>query len=707
MTPSDTLFGSQWHYSLLGTRGPELLVQRLWNDYNGAGIAVGIFDDGVQTSHFDLQANYAVNREVIIAGQRLSGAATQSTSRHGTAVAGLIAASANGLDSIGLAYGASITGINIFDSLGSTFINSGNATVLANFYNAIHQSTNFDVINNSWGTKPSFSFAQNSTNEGGFAETIEDEYVFIANAGRNGLGTIIAQAAGNDNTNANGDGVNASRYTITVGAIHQDGFVSSYSNYGANLLVSAAGGDFSSIRNGLGIVTTDRTDVAGYNLRGATTTASNFTNDFGGTSAATPLVTGTVALMLDANANLGWRDVQNILALSADHTGSAIGSVTPGAQENNTWFFNGATNWNGGGQHFSEDYGYGRINTFAAVRMAEAWSLFTPSQTSANERSATTGTITVNKAIADLSTLTHQFTLSANISLEHVDITLELTHNYFTDLLAYLVSPSGTEVQLLDGRTGNSSTSDGVLRWTFGVEAFHGESAAGLWTLRVVDKAAADAGFLNSISLTAFGSQVSDNDTYHYTDEFLAMANLDPSRKFLTDLDGGNDWIDAAAITSNLAINLNANATSTIDGQTFIAIGNTTTIENAIAGDGNDRLLGNALANTLHGMRGNDLLDGGAGIDHLFGGAGNDQIVFDSADLAGTINGGSGTDTLLLTSQSLPLNFNLAANEIEFASLTQVSGTGYNQVTASTVFDGSWSNATTTQILAAWNIDPI
>ncbi len=705
MTPTDSLFGSQWHYSLLGTRGSELLVQRLWNEYSGAGVAVGIYDDGVQVNHYDLQGNYSAGLEIFIAGQRLSGAATQTTSRHGTAVAGLIAAAANGLDSVGLAFGASVTGVNIFDSLGSVFINSSNATILGNFYNAIHQATNFSVINNSWGAKPAFNQSQNLTNEGGFAETVEDEYAYIASAGRGGLGTVIVQAAGNDNTNANGDGVNASRFTITVGAIHQDGHASSYSNYGANLLVSSAGGDYSSIRNGLGIITTDRTDTAGYNLRGATTTASNFTNDFGGTSAATPLVTGTVALMLEANANLGWRDVQAVLALSADHTGSAIGSLAPGHQENNTWFLNHAGNWNGGAQHFSEDYGFGRVNAFAAVRMAEVWSLFSPSQTSANEKTVTTGTFIVNKAIADLSTFTHQFTLGENINLEHIDLTLNLTHSYFTDLRIFLVSPQGTEVQLLDGRTGNGSTSDTGLGWSFGIEAFRGENSAGTWTLRVVDAAAADIGVLNSINLTAFGSQISANDIFHYTDEFLAMNSLEAARAVLTDIDGGTDWIDAAAITGNLSINLNAGATSTIDGQKFTSIAATTSIENAVTGDGNDQLLGNALNNTLYGMRGNDVLKGGLGVDHLFGGAGNDQIVFDVADLGGSINGGAGVDTLLLNNQSLPLGFNLAANEFEFATLNQQSGAGVNQVIATTTYDNTWAALTTTQLLTAWSFD--
>ncbi|MFC5485747.1 Ig-like domain-containing protein, partial [Microvirga aerilata] len=53
-----------------------------------------------------------------------------------------------------------------------------------------------------------------------------------------------------------------------------------------------------------------------------------------------------------------------------------------------------------------------------------------------------------------------------------------------------------------------------------------------------------------------------------------------------------------------------------------------TLIENAIAGDGSDLLIGNSADNSLWGMRGNDTFHGGAGNDTLFGGAGTDTAVY-------------------------------------------------------------------------------
>ncbi len=57
-----------------------------------------------------------------------------------------------------------------------------------------------------------------------------------------------------------------------------------------------------------------------------------------------------------------------------------------------------------------------------------------------------------------------------------------------------------------------------------------------------------------------------------------------------------------------------------------------TSIENLIAGSGNDVLTGNAAANRLQGGEGNDVLEGGLGDDVLEGGAGSDDYRFSRGD---------------------------------------------------------------------------
>ena len=150
---------------------------------------------------------------------------------------------------------------------------------------------------------------------------------------------------------------------------------------------------------------------------------------------------------------------------------------------------NGAANWNGGGMHFSQDYGYGMVDAYNAVRMAEVWSLFGPAQTSANEESVTTS-VDVDQPIDDLSTLEFQFTVDDfDLTIEHVELTLTLTHCAILDLNVYLVSPDGTETMLLDQTTGRPTAAENTLTWTFGIDGLRGELAEGVWTIRVEDVA--------------------------------------------------------------------------------------------------------------------------------------------------------------------------------------------------------------------------
>ena len=89
----------------------------------------------------------------------------------------------------------------------------------------------------------------------------------------------------------------------------------------------------------------------------------NFQSELEGTAFAAPLVSGVVALMLQANPRLGLRDVQEILAYTARQNDP----LDP------TWQINDAVNWNGGGLHVSNDYGFGLVDAAAAVALARSW----------------------------------------------------------------------------------------------------------------------------------------------------------------------------------------------------------------------------------------------------------------------------------------------------------------------------------------------
>ncbi len=81
------------------------------------------------------------------------------------------------------------------------------------------------------------------------------------------------------------------------------------------------------------------------------------------TNLATPVFSGVVALMLDANPEIGYRDVRQILALSAKKSADA----------STIWQDNHAVNGNGGTMHVSHGFSFGEVNALAAVRLAETW----------------------------------------------------------------------------------------------------------------------------------------------------------------------------------------------------------------------------------------------------------------------------------------------------------------------------------------------
>ncbi len=483
-----------------------------------------------------------------------------------------------------------------------------------------------DIVNDSWGFAPQRSGNVNYAFVDSFATpnfaAAGQELHNLAAFGRGTLGTIVVQSAGNsykfgDDTNLHN--FQNSRYIITVAASDYFGQAASYSSPGTSILVTAPGGE-----NGgaTGIFTTDRVGAAGYSATDYMFLA--------GTSFAAPIVSGVVALMLEANPNLGYRDVQEILAYSARHIGANSSNLE----------FNGADNWNGGGLHYDgtlRKFGFGLVDALAAVRLAETWGA---AHTVANLQELSF-TRTPNMAIPDnnFAGISDVISVAQHMQIERVDVTLNLTHPSIGDLSITLQSPSGVRSSLLyrpgKGPDSTISSSQNDIHFTFDTVANWGEDSSGQWTLQVADQAALESGALNNWILTLTGKGASDNNSYIFTNEYSESLAADSTRGTLIDV-AGIDTLDVAALTSASTINLTPEAASTIDGASF-AISTGTVIENVIGGDGNDSITGNSAANWLRGMRGNDELTGGAGNDTLEGGTGDDLV-----------DGGSGIDTAIL-----------------------------------------------------------
>ena len=624
--PNDPLLQQQWHLGQPdGSSLLDLNVKSVWNPtegqaYTGVGIRTVVIDDGFDYNHSDLAPNYNQNLDYDYANSINDAFGAPENDWHGTAVAGIIGAAANGTGAVGVAFGTQLIGYRTYGLISDQWLGNIRDGIANAATNALA-----DVVNISQGIANDANSKFGAGYDAARFDEIETSIGTAVNSGRGGLGTIIVKSAGNsrsDNYDVNADDWTNDTRQVVVAAVDQNGFVSNYSSYGAAVLVSAFGTPGE-------VLTTDRVGSYGYS-------ATDFANDFNGTSSAAPMVSGVVALMLDANADLGWRDVQTILGVSARHVGSAIDGSTSGS-ERYAWNWNAASTWNGGGQHFSNDYGFGLVDAHAAVRMAESWLLTGHSaQTSTNQFGNMMDMLSSTVVIPDGNSSGTSFTGSASFDdkVERVLVSITFSTSFIGDMAVSITSPDGTISELIKS-VGGGDDFNGT--WTFESQAFRGERAAGTWTVRIADQTAGDTLSVSDVVVTVFGD-AGTADRYIYTDEYAQYAGVDGHATTVTDSNGGIDTVNAAAVTTASVIRLDGTAGS-IAGKAAAFIG----VENAIGGDAADTIYGNNDANQLFGMRGADKLYGGAGADLLDGGSNNDRL--DGGTGADVMRGGTGNDT--------------------------------------------------------------
>jgi subtilisin-like proprotein convertase family protein len=611
-TFNDPLFSSQWYLKNTGQRGGssrlDINVSSAWDRFTGLGVIVAINDDGMDLTHPALAANILTN--LVFDGRR--GTTGQglvgSDNQHGTVVGSIVGMAGNdGIGGVGVAYEAKLVPSLLL----------GNGISLSSVFLA-NLAAGAGVSINSWGI--SGAFAYNFMD--GVATDRNKEFsaalVRAATEARGGRGMVIVTAGGNDrgvNDDSALNNFSNNKLTIAVGAVTEMGLVADYSNRGANLLITAPGGVYSadqSVNTGFGIVSADVQGAAGYNATQGTAGDYSYMNT--GTSYSNPMVGGAAALMLQANPNLGFRDVANILAMTAVQVDAT----------NASWVRNGATDWNLGSMHFSRDYGFGLLDVSAAVRLAESWS--TPAGTMANWQSVVgistnrAGVITDNNPQG----LTVQTNLANNIRIERMEFDLWLDATSPSQLSATITSPNGTTVTLFDRPLTRPLVADanGIdipdmtkaeSAWpyifTIGSTAFLGESSAGTWTLKLIDHVAGTEATYQSLAIRAWGSAISNDSQYIFTNTYNALLN----NRTLND-GSGIDTINAAAVDTAVSIYLTSGMESSIGAGKF-TIASTSTIENAIGGLGSDILNGGSIRNQLRGNGGNDSINGGAGID--------------------------------------------------------------------------------------------
>ncbi len=420
---SDPIFKDQWHILNTVQLGHDLNVTGVWlQGITGNGSITSVIDDGLDMYSDDLKDNYFAAGSYDYNDPGPEPRPRLFDDKHGTRCAGEIAAGRNNACGVGMAYDGKVSGIRIL----SKVISDEDEAAAINYGYQDNQ-----IYSCSWGP-PDDGQTMDAP-----STLIQRAMVNGVQHGRGGLGSVFVFAAGNGaaaDDNCNFDGYTNSIYSITVGAIDREGNHPYYSEpCSAQLVVTYSSGGSDAIHT---------TDVG----------TNKCYSGHGGTSAAGPLVAGTVALALGLRPDLTWRDLQYL----------CIDAAIPVHLDDGDW--QDTTS----GKQFSHVYGYGKID---AWRLIEAAKTFKSVKAQAWWHSPW---LSVQHDIpqGDLGLVssfevTHAMLTKANLeTLEHVTVTMNVNHTRRGDLSVELRSPEGLISHLSTTRR-NDDAKTGYADWTF------------------------------------------------------------------------------------------------------------------------------------------------------------------------------------------------------------------------------------------------
>ncbi|KAG7206694.1 hypothetical protein KM043_000369 [Ampulex compressa] len=416
----------------------------------GRGVRVAVLDDGLEYTHDDLRTNYDpdISYDVNDAdNDPLPRYEISGMNGHGTRCAGEIAMRANNRKcGVGIAFEASIGGIKLLDGLVNDRV-EGEALGYA-------QDT-VDVYTASWGPADD-------------GKSLEAPGRLAAEAlqrgidqGRDGKGNIYVWASGNGGPKSDDcgcDGYVGSVYTVAVGSASQTGRFPWYGEIcPATLATTYSSGAYHDQM----IATTD--------LKNTCTTRHT------GTSASAPLAAGILALALQVNKDLTWRDVQHLVVWTSEY----IPLV-----ENPGWFKNAAGFW------FNSRFGFGLMNAYALVTAGHNWTTVPQKRICRITAEPLTDASLIygNSRRLRFSAANGCRRAGVEVSfLEHVEVEANLEYSLRGALRMHLTAPSGTRVQILRPRKLDDSAA-GFAGWKFMSVASWGEDPRGPWTLDILDE---------------------------------------------------------------------------------------------------------------------------------------------------------------------------------------------------------------------------
>ncbi|KAF4517599.1 hypothetical protein B566_EDAN008588 [Ephemera danica] len=460
----DPFFSRQWYLLEDGVHADEA-----WSrGFTGRGVTAFVLDDGVQQENPEISANYEWRGSADVSDLRFPRPQPEprnADDAHGTYCAAVIAGAANNaFCGVGVAFHARVGGVKLLGSGPLSDLQEAQALYM---WQGIG-----DVASASWGPSDN---GRSMEKPGRLAAAALHRGI---TKGRGGRGAVFVWAAGNgamQGDNCNLDGYASSPFTLTIGALTNTGDSCIYSEPCAAVLTA--------------VPVSGPTDMIGQQSSVVVPELDGgCRSNFQGTSAAAPLAAGLVALALQANPKLTWREVQHAVVLAS----RPVSSLDP------KWRKNAA------GHQFHPRQGFGSLHAGRLVDAALDLAVkpLPPRRHLVLElRGPPIGVRGLGNTTVAL--FTSPESIPAMSSVEHVVASVSLRHARRRNLEIWIVSPSGTESQVLTQRRQDNST-EGFENWPFLSVHFWGEQPWGVWRIVIANHAPL-IGLLTALHIDLFG----------------------------------------------------------------------------------------------------------------------------------------------------------------------------------------------------------
>ncbi|KAI3420322.1 putative oxidoreductase bli-4, mitochondrial [Globodera pallida] len=440
----DPLYQDQWYLVGRAVGNFDMNVREAWlMGYAGRNVSISILDDGIQRDHPDLVPNYDPSASTDI-NDHDSDPTPQNNgdNKHGTRCAGEVAAVAgNNVCGVGVAFLSKIGGVRMLDGPVSDSVEAASLNL---------NQQHIDIYSASWGPE------DDGKTFDGPGNLAQEAFYRGIKAGRGGRGNIFVWASGNGGSrqdSCSADGYTTSIYTLSISSATYDNHRPWYLEECPSTIATT----YSSANiNQPAIVTVD--------------VPSGCTKMHTGTSASAPLAAGIIALALEANPSLTWRDTQHIVLRTAN----------PNPLLNNAgWSLNGV------GRRISNKFGYGLMDAGALVKLARVWKTVPEQHMCTYEYS-----LDAPRPRPIQGRFALNFTLEVSgcqqgtpvLYLEHVQVITTIRFGKRGDLKLTLFSPMGTRSVLLPPRP-QDFNQNGFHKWPFLTVQMWGEDPRGVWTL--------------------------------------------------------------------------------------------------------------------------------------------------------------------------------------------------------------------------------